>query len=191
MWHLLGVCQHDHTKHSGPLVRVQREVWQRVHREWCPGSRWKDSEVAKLEKGIEVLQVKESIQIIGTEGSIPVTWDRWVWISQRCYQEIKLSRMSLYVLLHSNLLLPSQPSEWPLILSLNDSTFFSQMVPHCIFNKPLLSQMNCLILFVSHSHCSTIAFAPCIHLESCSSFKYWLLTILSYTLHSIPNLYFT
>ena len=95
------ICQHDWAKHLRPSVGMQREAQQRA----CGGA----------QKGSEVSQVKKSIQIIGTEGSI------------------MLSRLPFYVFVHSYSLLPSQPSEWMLIPSLNDSTFFSQMVPHCIF----------------------------------------------------------
>ena len=51
-------------------------------------------------------------------------------------QEIMLSKMSLYVFLLSYSLLPSHPSEQTFILSLNDSMFFSQMVPHHILVNP-------------------------------------------------------
>ena len=44
---------------------------------------------------------------------------------------------------------PSQSSEWPLIL-------YSGSLLNSFLNEPLLNQMNCLILFVSHICCNVM-----------------------------------
>ena len=81
----------------------------------------------------------------------------------------------------------------------NDYSFYLWMIPHSFpiwshivfFIKPSLNQMNCLILFTSHSCCSVMVYISCIHPGILFLILYWSLTILSYTLHFILNLYFT
>ena len=144
VWYLSGVCQHDSTKHSRPLVSVQKESQQGVCRVPCPWSTQKGSKVPRLKKGIEVSQVKENIQVTGTEGSIWVTWVRWAWIDNRCVPRNAEWNATLCL------------SEFLLILSLNDSTFFSQMVPNCVFEWTI-AQPDKLVR-ASHSCCNVLVF---------------------------------
>ena len=85
----------------------------------------------------------------------------------------------------------SVPTHSCLATTVNECSFYLWKIPHSFprwshivfLSKPSLSQTNCLILYISHSCCGVLVFISYNYPGILFHILYWLLTILTYTLH--------
>ena len=162
---------------------VQREVWQRVHGSVRPMKCMERLRSCKTwKRNWSLMSWRKCPNHRDRREYLSHAWARWVWINQRCCQEIMLSGMPL-------LCPPPFLLTWScLATQVNECLLYLWMIPHsfpkwshiAFLSEPSLSQINCPILFIGHSCCSVMVFVSCNYPGILFHILYWSLTILTY-----------